>query len=268
VTPTTGVTQLRVITAEWIKLRTVRSTPLTLGIAAVTMIGLGSILSWSFANRISSGQATAGAGLVTVPVRGGIVAQLIIGVLGVLVVSGEYSAGTISASLTAVPRRLPVLWAKAAVFGVTVLATMSAASFVAFGIGEAIMHSSRAHKSASLATPGAVRVVTGIGLYLFLVALFAVAVATIVRSTAGSIAVVAGVLLVLPTLTSLLPKDLLGTDISRYLPSNAGAALLQPYRQPDMLAPWIGFAVFGLYVVVTMLVAAYLLRRRDVGSAS
>ncbi len=263
-TTANGVTQLRVLTAEWIKLRSLRSTRWTLAIAAVSMVGLGMLLSWSFANRISDGRSQAGAGLVTVPVRGGIIAQLVIGVLGVLIVSGEYSSGTIRASLAAVPRRLPMLWAKAAVFGTTVLATMTTASFVAFFAGEEIMHRSPAHVSASLSTPGALRVVIGIGLYLTLVALFAVAVATIVRATAAAIAVVAGVLLVLPTLVSLLPPDLLGTDIARYLPSNAGAALLQAGPQTDMLTPWTGFVLFGLYVAFTMLLAARLLQRRDV----
>jgi hypothetical protein len=107
-------------------------------------------------------------------------------------------------------------------------------------------------------------VVTGIGLYLTMVGLFATAVATITRSAAPAIAVVAGVLLVLPALVSLIPPATIGTDISRYLPSSAGAALLQANPQTGALAPWTGFGLFTLYVAITMMLAAVLLHRRDV----
>jgi hypothetical protein len=149
------------------------------------------------------------------------------------------------------------------VFSVTVLVLMEIASFVAFLSGQAIISTSSRHISATLSTPGALRVVIGVGLYLTVVGLFAIALGTIIRNTAGAIAAVFGTLLVLPVLGELLGQTSWGKDIPKYLPSNAGGALLQAKQDPASLAPWTGFGVFCLYAVVAMVFAAYTLKRRD-----
>jgi ABC-type transport system involved in multi-copper enzyme maturation permease subunit len=257
------VTQMRVLNSEWIKFRTLRSSFYSLLAAIALMDGLAMLFSWGFENRISSGHhfPDAATDAITFPLRPYFVAQLAVGVLGVMVITGEYSTGMIRATLSAVPHRLPVLWAKAFVFAVVVLVLMEIASFVAFLGGEQII--SAVHIQASLSTSGALRCVTGVGLYLTVVGLFAVAMGTIIRNTAGAIAAVFGTLLVLPVLGELLGETSWGKDIPKYLPSNAGQALLQAKSDPSYLAPWTGFGLFCAYTAVAMLIAAIVLKRRD-----
>jgi ABC-type transport system involved in multi-copper enzyme maturation permease subunit len=258
------VTQTRVLNSEWIKLRTLRSTFWTLFGAVVATIGLGMLFSWGFASRLSDHShpiADAATMAVTVPLRPYVIAQLAVGVLGVMVITGEYSTGMIRATLSAVPGRLPVLWAKAAVFSVVVLVLMEIVSFLTFFGGQAILSSQ--HVQATLSSPQALRIVTGVGLYLTVVGLLGTALGTIIRSTAGAIAALFGILLVLPVLGEVLRLTSWGKHITPYLPSNAGGDLLTNAPDPGSLGPWTGFGVFVLYTAIAMAVAAYLLKRRD-----
>ena len=124
------VTQWRVIVSEWIKLRSLRSTLFSLLAAVVCTVGLGILISALRANDFKQNGFTPGPGFdpTLVSLRGIYLAQLAIGVLGVLVITGEYSTGMIRATLAAVPRRLPVLWAKALVFAAVVFVVMGIAS--------------------------------------------------------------------------------------------------------------------------------------------
>ncbi|QKG19977.1 ABC transporter permease subunit [Actinomadura verrucosospora] len=262
--PADRVTQARVLNSELIKLRTLRSTFWTLLAAVVATFGLGLLFSWGFAGRIGDHahpMPDAATRAVTVPLQPYVIAQLAVGVLGVMVITGEYSTGMIRATLSAVPGRLPVLWAKAAVFGVVVLVLMEIVAFATFFGGEAILSSQ--HVQASLSTPQALRIVTGVGLYLTTVGLLGTALGTIIRSTAGAIAALFGILLVLPVLGEVLNLTSWGKHITPYLPSNAGGDLLTNAPDPGSLTPWTGFGLFVLYTAVAMAVAAYLLKRRD-----
>ncbi|MFF1839200.1 ABC transporter permease [Streptomyces sp. NPDC058231] len=252
------VTLPRVLKSEWIKLRTVSSTSITLLTAVAVMVGLGMLVSHLRAADISAGDMAHfnGAEISLAMYRP---AQLAIGVLGVLVFTGEYSTGMIHATFTAVPGRLPVLAAKAAVFTGVVLVLMTAASFAAFFGGQAVLSS--AHLSTHLSDPGVTRVVFGTALYLTVVGLLGVALGAIVRSSAGAIATLVGILLVLPGLGALLPSDW-AQHINPYLPSNAGQAVLLVVPDPAM-APWTGLALFAGYTAVLLGVAAWLLQRRD-----
>jgi ABC-2 type transport system permease protein len=187
-------------------------------------------------------------------------AQLAVGVLGVVVISNEYSSGMIRATLAAVPRRLPVLWAKAGVFAIVTLVAMTAASLIAFAAGMAVL--SAHHLQVSLAAPGAARAVLGAGLYLAAVGLLGVGLGALLRKTAGAIAAVVGALLFLPLLSSLL-GSWFKAHVSPYLPSNAGAALLHVHRQAGSLSPWAGFAVMCGYAAAALAAAALVLKRRD-----
>ena len=165
-TPSTGngstglrVTQVRVLLSEWTKFRSLRSTVSTLLIAVVVMIGLGAMFA-----AITASQATgfeSGATAISTSLTGTFFAQLAVGVLGVLLITGEYSTGMIRSSLTVVPSRLPMLWGKLAVFAGTVFLTMLAASFTSFFVGQALL--SGHHLDASLSDPGALRAVFGAG---------------------------------------------------------------------------------------------------------
>ncbi|MER6129996.1 ABC transporter permease [Streptomyces sp. NPDC001795] len=256
------VTQLRVIHSEWIKLRSLRSTLFTLLAAVVAMIGLGFLFSYFTADRWSHlpPEERLNFDPTLVSLRGFYLAQLAVGVLGVLVISGEYATGMIRASLSAVPRRLPMLWAKALVFAAVAWALMTIASLVAFLVGQAALSSH--HLGTSLSAPGVLRAVLGAGLYLTVVGLVGVAFGALIRNTAGGIATVFGVLLVLPVLAEALPSSWFDA-INKYLPSTAGQGLIHIHQEPHTLAPWTGFAVFCLYALVALAGAGVALKRRD-----
>jgi ABC-2 type transport system permease protein len=260
--PRGHVTQLRVLHSEWIKLRTLRSTFYTLLAAMVALIGLGALFASFTASHWTSmsahERATFDPSLTSL--RGYFLAQLAVGVLGVLVVSGEYATGMIRASLAAVPRRLPVLWAKAALYAVVVWALTTVSALVAFLVGQSLM-SSR-HIGASLGDPGVLRVVLGVPLYLTVVGVLGVAIGAVIRNTAGGIATVFGLLLVVPVLAEALPSSW-ANHVNQWLPSNAGQSLLTVHQEAHTLQPWTGFAVFCLYAVVALAGAAVLLKRRD-----
>ncbi len=257
------VTQGRVLNSEWIKFRTLRSTFWSLVIAVGAMVALGVLFSAVISNQwpTMGARRKAEFDAITVPLRGYFLGQLAVGVLGVMVITGEYSTGMIRASLSAVPRRLPVLWAKALVFGVVVWVVTTGTAFVCFFAGQAFFSSQ--HIQASLSTPGAARIVFGTGLYLTVVGLLGVGLGTIIRSTAGAIAALFGILLVLPVLGEVLNLTSWGDKVTPYLPSNAGQQLLAVTPQAGMMYPWTGFALFAGYAALAMAVAAYLLKKRD-----
>ncbi|WBO69560.1 ABC transporter permease [Streptomyces camelliae] len=256
------VSQLKVIHSEWIKLRSLRSTLFTLLAAVVAMIGLGYLFSYFTADRWSHLPADERLNFdpTLTSLRGFFLAQLAVGVLGVLVVSGEYATGMIRASLSAVPRRLPVLWAKALVFGAVTWVLMTIAALIAFLIGQAVL--SGHHLGTSLGSPGVLRAVLGAGLYLTVLGLIGVALGALIRNTAGGIATLFGVLLVLPVLAEALPSSWFDA-INKYLPSTAGQGLIRVHQAAHTLSPWAGFAVFCLYAVITLAGAAVALKRRD-----
>jgi ABC-2 type transport system permease protein len=144
------VTQSRVLLSEWTKLRSLRSTLYTLLVAVVFMIGLGALFAAITARQPSGFDP--GANATSTSLTGTFFAQLAVGVLGVLLISGEYSTGMIRSSLTVVPRRLPMLWAKLAVFAGAVFLTMLIARLTSFFVGQALL--SGHHLTASFPSRG------------------------------------------------------------------------------------------------------------------
>jgi ABC-2 type transport system permease protein len=259
---TGGATQLGVLRSEWTKLWSLRSTRWSLLFAFVTMAGLGPLIAAVTIGRW--GRLSLHERLTFDPINtalGGYhLAQLAIGVLGVLVISGEYSTGQIRSTFMAVPRRLPVLWAKATTFaGVTFVLTLTA-SLIAFFVSQSIL--TRHQVGVSIGHAPALRAVIGTGLYMVVLGVFAMSLGALVRNTAGGIAIFAGVLFVLPGLAHVLPASTFNA-INPYLPSNAGSDVLSNTTDPGMLAPWTGFAVFCGYAVAAFLASAVLLVRRD-----
>jgi ABC-2 type transport system permease protein len=256
------VTPLRVAHSEWIKLRSLRSSWLTLLVAFVLMAGLGPLTAAVTVSQWPHLPAASRAGFdpVSAVLSGYQLAQLAVGVLGVLVVTSEYSSGMIHATLAAVPRRLPVLGAKAVVFAVVALVTMTIASLAAFAGGMAVL--SARHLQVALSAPGALRAVAGAGLYLAVAGTLGVALGALLRNTAGSIAALAGLLLAAPILAGLL-GSWIQLHAARYLPSNAGGALVRVHQQVGSLAPWAGFAVLCGYAIAALAAAGFVLCRRD-----
>jgi ABC-2 type transport system permease protein len=259
--PDLRVTQPRVLTSEWIKLRSLRSTVYTLIVSAGMTIGLGVLFCSVWVARWDTmrPQQRLRFDPNEFSLRGAFLAQLAIGTLGVLLITGEYSTGMIRATLSAVPRRLPVLWAKLAVFTVVGAVVSIVSAFVAFLSCQAIL--STKHLGVSLFAPGEFRVVLGTGLYLAVVGILGMALGFIIRNTAGAITALFGILLILPVFGELIPSDWL--NIAPYLPSNAGQQVMTLHPDPGTLAPWTGFGLFVAYTVVAIAVAAVTLRRRD-----
>ena len=267
-THTGRVTQVRVAVSEWTKLRTLRSTRYALLAGVAMTIGFAIIPALVNASRWSSMSASERAGFhpLETSLIGVSVAQLAIGVLGVLVISGEYSTGMIRSTFAAVPKRLPVLWGKAGVFGLVTLVLALPSTLIAFFAAQAILkgHSLNGHDIAlSFSDPGVARAVTGGALYLTLVGLFGLGLGAILRSTAGGISAFAGILFVLPPLMNVLPASW-NNAIAPYLPSNAGQAIMQTGHPAHTLAPWTGLGVLAAYTAIAVAIAAIQLRRRDV----
>lgn len=261
--PALKVTQGRVLRSELTKFRSLRSTVYTLLTAVVLMIGIGAIFSAVTASQYHTLSAVERAILnpVTTSLSGVMFAVVAFGVLGVLVTSGEYSTGMIRSSLTAVPRRLPVLWGKLAVFAGVIFPVSLVASFISFFLGQVLLNSQ--HIGVSITASGALRSVIGAALYITVAGMIGVALGALFRNTAAGIATFAGVFFVIPPLASLLPTSISG-DLSPYLPSNAGAALWGGAQGvPNALAPWTGFALLCGYAVVLIAAAAWRLRRSD-----
>ena len=253
------VTQSRVVLSEWTKFRSLRSTVYTLLVAVVLMIGLGALLSAVAASQPHG--LDAGATAISTSLTGTFFAQLAIGVLGVLLITGEYSTGMIRASLAVVPARLPMLWAKLAVCAGAVFLTMLVSSLTAFTLGQALL--SRKHLNASPSDPAALRSIVGAALYLTVAAITALALGALLRNTAAAISTFVAVFFVIPPLAPLLPASWSGHFV-QYLPSNAGAMMLQgTYGLAHPLSPWTGFAVMCAYALALIGFAAWRLLRAD-----
>lgn len=249
--------------SEWTRLRTVRSTYWTLLGAAAAMIGLAAIVCSVYVARFD--QLTAGDRATFDPVTFSLVgaglAQLAVGVLGVLIITNEYASGMIRTTFAATPQRITVLAAKATVFTVVTFVVTTVAAFGAFFIGQAIL--SRQDLGVAISSPGALRSVVGTGLYLGVMGLLSLGLGTLIRKTAGAIAALFAILFVVPVIVSLLPSSING--IQKFLPSNAGQEIVFGSGQStaDVLSPWVGFSVFCLYAIVTLTVAGVTLIRRD-----
>jgi ABC-type transport system involved in multi-copper enzyme maturation permease subunit len=256
------VTQAQVVRSEWTKLWSLRSTRWSLLFAVISMAGLGVLIAAVSMSRWShlSPQDRASFNSIDRSLGGYHLAQLAIGVLGVLVISGEYSTGMIRSSLMAVPKRLPVLWAKICVFASVTLVLMLLSAFVAFIGAQAIL--TEHHVNVTLSHPHALRTLVGTVLFMTVTGILCVALGTIIRSTAGAIATFAGLLFVLPGIVDILPSEL-GNSINPYLPSSAGGAIAKVMPDAHTLSPWGGFALYCVYTIVLLAVAAYMLVRRD-----
>jgi len=235
----------------------------TLLAAVVLMTGLGVLFPAVTASQYHtfSWAEKAAFDPVTTSLNGVIFAVVAFGVLGVLPVGGEYSTGMIRSSLTAVPRRLPVLWGKVAVLAGSIFSVSLAASFISFFLGQALLGSH--HLGVPVTAHDALRSVIGAALYLTVAGLTGLALGALLRNTAAGIAAFAAVFFVIPLLATLLPASI-SDHLAPCLPSNAGGVIWGGAAHvPDALAPWTGFALLGGYAAVLIGAGAWRLRRSD-----
>ncbi len=252
--------------AEWTKIRSVRSTLWTLILFVVITVGLTAGLTALIVHANNGPRAAErNAQILADPVGfilgAGIgLGQLTICVLGVLLMTTEYSTGVIRASLLAVPKRFPMLLAKITVFTLLMLVLGEIVAFGSFFVGSVLM---KPLASVSLSDQNVLRAVVGAGLYLTVLGLFALAIGGLIRHSAGGIATVIGAVLVVPILSGLLPGSW-GAHINAYLPEQAGSLIYADRVQSaQLLSAWQGFGVFCLWTLVLLVFAALLLQRRD-----
>ncbi|MEU0812338.1 ABC transporter permease [Streptomyces sp. NPDC005970] len=249
------VTPVRVLRSEWAKLWSVRSTGLALGATALLTVAIGAVVG---ANH-SSGNGDGTTGPVQFTLLGIQFSQLIVAVLGVMVAAGEYSTGTIRATLTAVPRRLPVLWAKAAVFGAVAFATLLATAFATFAISQSFL--SGTDQEAALTDPGIARALVGAAAGIALIGVISLALGAALRGVPAGIGAYIGGLLLVPEVVGALP---FGEDAVAYFPSRTLEALMATGSAADLLAPGTALVALCAWVAVALGAAGLLLRRRDV----
>lgn len=251
---------LAVVHSEFIKLRSVRSTYWTLLAAVVFNVALAVVVAAVIPGALSEeDKRTVDA--VRLSLAGLHLSQIAVGVLGVLAISSEYGTGSIRATLSAVPRRRTVLVAKATVFATVALAVGVVSCFAAYVAFEAV--NTDAALQSSISDSGVLRAVTGGGLYLAVLGLLGLGLGGIIRSTAGAIAVLFGMLFVPPILFELLPRTWQST-VGPYLPMEAGSQIfIAQTRAPEGLGAWTGMAVFSLYALAAVVGSLVLIERRD-----
>ncbi|HXR21787.1 MAG TPA: hypothetical protein VN786_04445 [Acidimicrobiales bacterium] len=249
--------------SEWTKLKTLRSTPVTLAIAAVLVIGLSALASFLIAANESSELKHGSLPTPLQTIQGGwSVGLLAFMVLGVLAISNEYSSSLIGVSLLATPRRSRLLLAKVIVFSVSMFVVAEVMSFINFFVGHAIISAYPAYPNVSLTSHLVLRVVIGMGIYVTLVGLLGLGAGALLRNTAGSIVACVAFLFILPGILSALPNSW-SNPIGEYWPTEAGRRLITLDHGPNTLSAWWGTADLALFIVVLLLIADYALVKRD-----
>jgi ABC-2 type transport system permease protein len=271
VTPTEANGQhlsfVRVLHSEWIKFTSLRSTVWVAIVTVGVMVGFSFLMGFGMTQIAQGGGGMEEAGFggtgtvigTSVASFGYYFGQIVVAVLGVLIVTGEYSTGQIKSTLTAVPTRLPVMAAKGAIVAIT--------SFVLGAVGVAIAvlvttpMLSTYDLQVDLSDSVSIQSLLGVPLYMTAIALFAFAIGTLLRHAAAGIATVLGMLLLLPILGSIQIEWI--QDIAPYLPGAAGERIIIGEQLGAVLTPWQGFGVLMIWVVAALTAAAVLLRRRD-----
>lgn len=248
-----------ILRSELCKLRSVRSTYWTLVAAVAFSLGFAALEAIFLPGRLSDhDKATLDA--VRVSLGGSHLSQVAFGVLGVLVITSEYTTGMIRATLGAAPRRSLVLAAKAIVFTATSLVVGIAASFAAYFVFQALLSGDSLRSS--IGDPGVVRALIGGGLYLAVLGLLGLGLGAIIRASSGAIAALFSMLFVPQILVELLPQTW-KTTVGRYVPMEAGSQIFSQHHEAGALGPWAGFGVFCLYAAAALAFGFILINRRD-----
>jgi ABC-2 type transport system permease protein len=251
---------VHVMRSEWTKLHSVRSIRWVLAamVAGTLALGITDCLveASDWAHMAAASRARFDP--ANISLAGLAFAPLMIGISGVLVMSGEYGTGLIRSTLAAVPRRRLILTAKAVVLAAVALALGEVTVFAAFLAGQAVLAGRAPH--ATLTQPGVLLAVALSGAYLALLALFGLGIGVLVRRGAGAVAAYAGLVLVLPYVLLALPGNL-----ARFAPETMLASSVAAVRpQPQYLPPgWEGLALMAAYAGVALALGGWLLSRRD-----
>ena len=262
-----SVTASGVLRSEWVKLRSVRSSTMTLLAAAGTLLFIGSVSAAFNGGLLTASMDDADALQdPTAIVLGGILlVPLIIGILGVTNITGEHATGTIRTTMSFVPKRLPVLWSKAAVLVAVTLPVMVVATLSTFLLGQWLIGAGDlGAPTAALDDPGVLRAVLGTAGYLTGIAVLGLSLGTVLRSTPAALSALFALVFLIPGLGGFLLPASVRDSVLLYLPSNAGTAFTSVTAVPEMLSPAAGAVVFAAWVLLPLLAAAVVLKRRAV----
>jgi hypothetical protein len=258
-TRTIGISWNRVPAAEGRKQVSLRSTWWTLALLILAIAGSGVVTALGV--YLGHLDATAEEiGPLGGALAGVSAAQIVVLVIGVLATTGEYASGVVHSTFTAVPARIPVVLGKAGVVGASVLAVSAALTVGTFGV-DRIMYSAQDYEL-SIAAPGVLRALLGAAVLLGLLAVIGTAMGWLLRSTAGAVGGMLGLLFGLPVIALMIP-DSYASTIARYLPANAGNAMMEPLQAPGMLSAWAGAATMLGWTAVFLTAAVLVVRRRD-----
>ena len=251
-----------VLASEWIKFRSVRSTSLTLLVAAAAAVSIGYLVTHSDATHwpAMTAQARAAFDPVSDSFAGLGIAQLAFGALGVLAISSEYATGLIRTTFGSVPRRRAVIAAKAAVVGVVGLLAGELIAFATFFAGQQAL--SAQHLNVTLAHPGALRGVLAAGFYLAVMAWVGLGLGTVIRHTAGAITAMTAVVFLLPTIVGALPAPW-NTDIGRFTVNLAAQQTIAQHPHPGYFSAGLSFLIVAGYAAAAIAAAAFMITRRD-----
>ncbi|MFI6697213.1 ABC transporter permease subunit [Streptomyces sp. NPDC050433] len=255
-----GVTRTRVLRSEWHKFWTLRSTWITLTAASLLILATGLIMA------IGHEPDPAGGGLgevrdpVVLTLLGVQFGQILLPVLGVLFSAGEYSTGMIRASLSAVPRRLPVLWAKAAVFAAVALTVTTATVFATFLLAQIFLADT--DMAASLTDPGVTGAVAGTAVALTLFGVLGLGLGALTRSVPGAIGVFFAGMVILPEVLSAVDSDVVSNAVA-YFPARASESLGAVLPRDGALSDGTALLTLCLWAVAALASAGWLLKRRD-----
>jgi ABC-type transport system involved in multi-copper enzyme maturation permease subunit len=251
--------------SEWTKIRSLRSTIWALIALVLVTITFTALFNWLTVSQWGNAAVEQQQVFLRDPTSqilgsGFQFSQLAVCILGVLIMTGEYSSGTIRATMLAVPRRTPVLMAKCIVFAAVVFVIAGFTALVSVVVGATILSS---RVEVTLADSGVIQAIVGVGLYAAMLGVFAIAIGGLLRHTAGAITAIIGFVLVLSPLALLLPGEW-GRYVYALLPTNAGQLITTTVQGPtDLLSAWQGYAVFSLWTAALIILAGYLLKRRD-----
>jgi ABC-2 type transport system permease protein len=253
------VTFARVVRSEWTKLRVLRSSWVVLGGVAALVVGLAGVVGWSTALE-HDGQTVAEA--VGRAFFGVDLFSLVFGGFGVVLMTGEYSSGLIRATLLAVPRRLPMLWAKALVLALAATPVMLVVCFGSFLVSQAFIE---AAERVTLGDPQVLRATFGAAAAPVALSLLGLALGVLLRHTAGAITAYVAAILVIPLLLPAALPSSVEADVLPYLPTYAATAMYDaggnaPY---DQLSPAGSALVVAGWVLLMLAVASAVLHRRD-----
>ncbi|MFJ6027089.1 ABC transporter permease [Pseudarthrobacter sp. NPDC092424] len=267
----TGPSFFRVLRSEGIKFRTLLSTLVLIASTAAVMVGFGALSAWGtgqFADaaaedpQAAARLAAQGGDLaVSVPTSGIAFAQLILGSLGVLLMSSEFSTGMARSTFSAVPKRLPAFAAKLVVVTVTSFAVTAASTWVAGLVAVPILDNYGL--KLDLGSSQSLKLLLVSSVYVAAVAAIGLALGTLLRNSAGGIMSLVGLFFVAPIAFQLIPGEFF-EETRKYLPGNTVEPLTAVEHVPETFEAWQAGLVLGTWVVVPLVLAAVLLKRRDV----